>query len=574
MNLWSKVHLIILFFLIAGINILTPFTVQASESVNKKIDTTISKKINKNPNTNEIVIGLESLPEVLNPIIKSGTLVFTLGGQLFTGLTRLNKEGKAIPYLAQNWCVSDDGLRYIFDIRQGAKFHDGTPITAEDIIFSVEASQQNHPFYPFLESIASVQVAQTSKTKESRTEKSKDKILQANAPISQNQNSTQSIQINLKKPLPILPSLLIPIFVPIMPKHIYDTKEPLKDNPANFDVVGSGPFMLKSYEKNKHIQLIKNPNFFLAKQTKVESLLYKIFMDNHEMAYALGVGDVDIAMLYSTKEIDNFFQNFPREQYNEYHMDYIYPYFLVTYNYRKQLFANPKVREAFSLAIDRKNLVKYFLDSRLYAMYGPTPPDSPFYDNEEHAYDVKKANKLLDEAGYKRNANGKRFTVMVDYFDYPLTISLMRWLQNEFSSKLGIELKAREVKDLAQRDERLIAGDFDLFLDELFAWHDPLIGLHRLYSSKNIGKNVLWTNIGNYENPKVDALFDTVVGEADEKNRKKLYGDLQKVLSNDNAALWLITNKYSMISKLNIHNLENLPYCLMSPFLNVYKTEE
>lgn len=503
--------------------------------------------------TSEIIIGLESFPEVLNPVIKSGTLVFTIGAQVFAGLTRLDKQGNAIPYLAESWHVDDDGLRYTFILKQNAKFHDDTPITVDDIIFSVETSQQNHPFHPFLESIDSVQAVENMANK--------------------NIKNKSAVQIILKKPLPILPSLLIPVFVPILPKHVYG-KIPLKDNPANLDIVGSGPFILESYKKNEYIQLIKNSHFFLDEQPNIDRILYKVFMDNYEMAYALGVGDVDIAVLYSTKEIDLFFQNFSRKKYNEYPLNYIYPYFMITYNYSKELFANPKVREAFSIAIDRKALVRYFLDSRVDSMYGPIPPESPFYSNVEHTYDVEKANRLLDEAGYKRNANGKRFTVMVDYLDYPLATSLLRWLQNEFSSKLGIELKTREIKDLTKREQMLIAGDFELFLDEVFAWHDPLIGTHRLYSSQNTGKEVLWTNIGYYENSDVDRLFDAVNRETNTKKRKELYAQLQEVLSQDYAALWLISNKYSLIAKKNIHNLGELPYSLMSPLLNVYATAE
>lgn len=495
----------------------------------------------------EIRLGLENFPMVFNPILKSGTLHFSVSGQLFAGLTRLNERGEPIPYLAKDWTISEDGLDYIFTIRENAKFHDNTNITIEDIIFSIEMSKQYHPFYPFLEQIESaIQIT--------------DKKGQA------------KLQIHLKRPLKRLPHLLISLFVPIMPKHVYGVEcQSFKELASHREVIGSGPFQLHSYNEKEFIKLTKYPHFFLENAQKVDSLYYAIFLDSQEMLYALGKQDIDIAPAYSHQQVEEFFQQFSTQNFTQYPLNNVYPYFSVLYNYKKQIFQSQQVRQALSLALNRDEFVKYIFDSSAQAMDSPIPKESVLHINIPQEYNIEKANRLLDEAGYKRKIDGKRFSLTLSYFEYsPLHISITHWLQKELSSQLGIEVHTNRIQN-KQEEQALHSGDFDMVLAELFTWNDPTIALERLYSSKNIQKGVLWTNLGEYSNYDVDTLFAIAKQKEFQKEMQKTYDALQKLLVSDSAALWLFSNEYFTIVNTNIKNFETLPYGMMSPFLNIEK---
>lgn len=496
-------------------------------------------------NTQTLTIALEDFPTHFNPALMSGPLVFNLGSQLFAGLTRLDSAGVPTPYLAKKWDVSADKKNYTFFLHENAFFHDDTPIKASDIIFSVQTSKKYHPFHPFLENISSVSAI-----------------------------DEHTVVFSLKSPMPSLPSLLIPILVPILPEHIYGGGIPLPENPANINVIGSGPFFLESFKEGEFIHLAKNPRFFLSNKPRLDRIIYKIFLDHDEKLYSLSTGESNIAFIFSRQEVDKFLSMYPKSAINIDKTNNIYPYLLVTYNMRKEIFADKRVRQAFSLGINRTVLAQLIQENNVYPMYGPLPKGSPFFTAVDEEYNIEKANKLLDEAGYLRNENGKRFDIVLDYQNYPLNIDLLRWLQNEFSSKLGIEIRTRKVNSLMKGIKNVEEGDFDMLLDELFAWHDPLVGTHRVYSEKNHDKGIIWSNIGKYFNPKAENLMDAATIEIDARKRHYLYSQLQRILADDYAALWLITNNYYLLSNKHIKNTSSLSFGIMSPFIDIFKAVE
>ncbi len=491
-----------------------------------------------------LTVAIEEFPEHFNPVLLSGSFVFTLGAQLFAGLTRLDSSGNAIPYLAKKWEMSEDGLSYTFFLHENAFFHDGTPIKPSDIIFSVRTSQKHHPFHPFLENIETVSAV-----------------------------NAHTLVFHLRKSMPTLPTLLLPILVPILPEHVYGGDTNLAKTTANIDVIGSGPFMLDSYKKNVSIRLLKHPQFFLSGKPYLESLTYTIRMDYSETIYGLSVDDVDLVSMFLWGQVKHFFDSYPNTL-NIQKSSNISPYLIVTYNMQKKPFSEKKVRQAFSLAINRVTLAQLIKDDNVQAMHGPFPHEAPFFVSREGEYNVKKANALLDEAGYPRNEHGKRFEITLDYQNYPFNIEILRWLQNEFSSLLGIEIRTRQASSLGESMENVGAGDFDMFLDELFAWHDPLVGVHRSYSNTNHEKGRIWTNVGKYANAEVEQLMEEASTEMDPEKRQLLYTQLQKTLAEDYAALWLVTNSYYLISNAHIRNLETLAFGIMSPFIEVYKSHE
>ncbi len=135
------------------------------------------------------------------------------------------------------------------------------------------------------------------------------------------------------------------------------------------------------------------------------------------------------------------------------------------------------------------------------------PFTNPYYTPIRREFDIEKANELLDEAGYARDNSGKRFSISMDYLAYSYMSDIIHWVQSEWSKNLGIELILRDRNAFVNIGQKNLLVDFDLFFDELLLWHDPLIGMYRLYAEDNINKNKLWTNIGAYHNQEIEILF-------------------------------------------------------------------
>lgn len=482
----------------------------------------------------DLTVAFEEWPASFNPSLRSGTIVFTIGAQIYAGLTRLDEQGNAIPYLSEKWELSADKKTYVFYLRENAFFHDGTKIIADDVIFSINFSRKNHPFYPFLENIQEVK-----------------KI------------NTYALAVTLKYPMEIFPSFLIPVFVPVLPQHQY------QNGFDRFSVIGSGPFYIESFEEPIAINLKKFDKFFLEDKPKLERINCKVYFDFYEIFYALKNHDIDMFMFYSCSGVESYADPEIIKEFSVLPINIIYPYMVITYNMRKPLFQDIRVRKALSLALNKEKLAADYQNDFVMPINGGIPFTHPYYIDIAHEFNIEKANQLLDEAGYLRDKTGKRFSITIDYLTYSYVNDIIHWIQQEWSKNLGIELLLRDRNVFVNIGSESLVTDFDLFYDELILWHDPLIGMYRLYTEKNIDRNKIWTNIGAYKNPDVDALFNSVLQEEDTEKKKDLYAQIQHTLADDYASLWLISTMHYIVMEKNILGMEALPYKMMSPMLDV-----
>lgn len=188
------------------------------------------------------------------------------------------------------------------------------------------------------------------------------------------------------------------------------------------------------------------------------------------------------------------------------------------------------------------------------------------------AYDPARANALLDEAGYPRGTDGKRFVLRLNYSPdiSPGLQDLIKYLQHEFAVRLGIVLETRDVESVARWRRILSEGDFDVALDEVFFWQDPVVGFHRLYSGGNRQRRLIWTNMTGYAEPLVEELMEQAGQTADKHVRQELYARIQERIARDNPALWLMTNPYVIIASPRIGGLESLVQGTMSPLDTVF----
>ncbi|ESW78723.1 hypothetical protein X772_28715 [Mesorhizobium sp. LSJC280B00] len=159
----------------------------------------------------------------------------TIGPKIFDGLLAYDYDLNPRPQLATEWSISDDGLEYVFKLRQGVKFSDGHDLTSEDVAFSISRLREAHP---------------------------RGRITFQNV-TDIDTSDPYIVKIKLSKPSAALISGLAATESPVVPKHIYEKLKPA-DDPSFEQIIGSGPFVLKEWVKGSHILVEKNPTYWDA----------------------------------------------------------------------------------------------------------------------------------------------------------------------------------------------------------------------------------------------------------------------------------------------------------------------
>jgi peptide/nickel transport system substrate-binding protein len=321
-----------------------------------------------------------------------------------------------------------------------------------------------------------------------------------------------------------------------MPKHVFDDGQELRTNPKNMAPVGSGPFRFVEFTPGQQIVLDRYQAFFIPDQPVLDRVIYSMINDQTSAVLTLERGDADLlANLNSPRDAVRLSKN-PDLVVSDKGYEAKGGLTWLAFNMLKEPLNDKRVRQAICYAADRETILKNILQGKARAATGPIHPSSPFYTDavEHYAVDFDKANKLLDEAGHPRGADGTRFKLVLDYSPAigEVIKSTAEYLRQQLR-KVGIDIEVRTSPDSATWARRIGDWDFDMTIDSVLNWGDPSIGVARTYASSNIRKGVVWTNTQNYSNPKVDQLLDQAAGELDVEKRKALYTEFQKIVVDD-----------------------------------------
>lgn len=493
----------------------------------------------------KLAIALNNVPPHFNPAVHSGTLAGLLGTQLFAGLLRCDEKGEPVPYLAKEWRVSRDGRRIDFFLHENALFHDDTPITASDVVFSYKVVKKHHPFYSMLAPVKEVRV-----------------------------EGRHQVSFFLHYPYPQLLKVLTPVLFPILPRHIYEKDQDALVNAKRWHVVGSGPFMFSHRLPGKEIILKKFDKFFLEGKPLLDELTFLIFSGPSEIVMALEGGEVQFTAFAPVLGGEGRVDWPEKLRTSTEGGTGIEPMIGLEFNTDKKPFDNVKVRKAFSLAIDRAFISENILGRKGIVMDGPlakknayyVPPRVPVHQN------IQGANELLDEAGYPRDKLGQRMKVTVICLPNArsLTRPLLEYLRYFLSRDIGVDLTIEEAPSLAYWGQHVSSGNFQVSMNIPFTWSDPMVGIHRLYSSQNIREGVTWSNITRYTNPRIDALFAQAEQGATEEERREIYAEIQTILRTDVPSIWLATMPYSIVYDRRLIGLNTSFWGILSPMDGVY----
>ncbi|MDA0276254.1 MAG: ABC transporter substrate-binding protein [Proteobacteria bacterium] len=487
-----------------------------------------------------LVWATTQVPRHFNQGVQSGVATMMPGAQIFASPLRFGEGWEPLPYLAESWSFQDDGKSLLLKLVSNAKFHDGKPITSEDVAFSIMMAKKHHPFQSMFSPVERVDTP-----------------------------DPRVAIIRLSAPHPAILLALSPAFCPVVPKHIYGDGKDLKTHPANSKPVGSGPYKFVEYKPGEYLILEKFDDFFIPGRPKFKRQIMRIIKDPSALTVAMERGEIDFLPWFGGISETARMQKLPGLQVISKGGQAIGPLNWVAFNQLKKPFNDVRVRKAIAYAIDQDFITKKLHRGLTQQATGPIAPGSPFYTDKVTSYkvDLKRAMKLLDEAGLKPGANGTRFAMTLDYIpgapDNYLTVA--EYLRPQLR-KVGIDVTVRAAPDFPTWAKRVSSWDFDASVDASFNYGDPVIGVHRTYLSSNIRKGVIWSNTQNYRSDKADDLMARATVEKDFDKRKALYHEFQKLIVDDVPVAYTHVHLLSMIASKSLRKLPVTIWHTLTPF--------
>jgi len=486
------------------------------------------------------VLGSTQVPRHLNGAVQSGYATAVPGTQLNASPLLFDDEFNPQPYLAESWEVADDGLSVTLNLVEGAVFHDGMPITSEDVKFSMLAARDNHPFKPMFAPVVDVETP-----------------------------DPQTAVVRLSQPHPAILLAMSPGLLPIIPKHIFDDGQDLKTHPRNTeDFVGSGPFRLVEYEAGSIIRMEKFEDFFIPERPYLDEIIIEITSDPNSIVLGLENGSTHVsASLGSAANVLRLQDNEDVIVTAQGH-EAIGQVEWLEFNLADPILSDVRVRQAIAYAIDREFLVDVIDQGTKFPQSTGIVAASPFHNAAAERYDVDldAARALLAEAGY---ADGD-ISLSIDYIppaEQPYAEYVVQALE-----EIGINTELNTSPDFPTWAARVAAGEHQMTINNVWNWGDPVIGVHRTYLSDNrVG--AIWTNNTGYENAEVDALLEKAGQTFDRDERVALYADFQNIIADEVPIYFLSNPPFWQAINPSVQNPSVGIWGLMSPMLDVWIAE-
>ena len=461
-------------------------------------------------------------PTTLDPITSNDMISTRLDELMFNGLVGINNRQQVVPELAESWDQSADGMVYTFHLRKDVKWHarageEARPFTADDVVFTYNIMEHKNTVTPL---------------------KVRYEFIESVKKIDQN-----TVRFTLKRPimnaLPKFTFKIIPEFGPANAAYLG------RDDPFVQHPVGTGPYSYKETTASGEIVLDANGGYFKGKP-KIDRFIAKPFADQNVMNQALMYGNIDMSVLVNPRNVPEI-QGDKRLRLQPYSA---LSYQFFGYNERNPLLADKRVRRAFTLAINRGEMLKSFFNNQGTVISGPFAPGSWAYnlDVKPLPYDVAEAQKLLADAGFKKGGdgilvrNGKRLslTLKVPIAQESESVKRVVLAFKNYLQRVGAEINVQFMEWQSWKEAVFLTHDFDImFASWVF---DDSADISSLFHSGEIGP---WrNNFGGYSNPEIDSLLVEAKNTLDFEKRRTIYRKLHAELADEApyTFLWTLTN--------------------------------
>ncbi|MEJ2153869.1 MAG: ABC transporter substrate-binding protein [Desulfobacteraceae bacterium] len=475
-----------------------------------------------NPDGGVLNYGEYGRPVTLDPITSNDMISLRVSELVFSGLTAINEKQEVVPDLAERAEISDDGRLYTFYLRKDVTWHprEGetpVPFTADDVIFTYNIMMHPKTITPlkvrneFIESVEKI--------------------------------DDFTVRFTLKRPIL---NALAKFSFKIIPQHGPENKEFLtREDPFVHHPIGTGPYMVRNITADREVILVANDNYYKGRP-HIDKFVARPFADQNIMGQALMFNAIDMIVLVNHRDIPQIQgdKRFVLQPYNA------LSYSFFGFNIRNPLLVDKRVRQAFTYAVNRQEMLDAFFQGQGTIISGPFAPGSWAYnlDIQPTPYDPQKAVALLKEAGFERGPGGimardgqkLSLTLKVPIAKESEAIKRVVLAFKNYLSKIGIEIQGEFIEWLAWKEDIFLHHDFDLmFASWVF---DDSADISSLFHSAEIGA---WkNNFGAYSNPEVDSLIVESKLTLDHEKRRTINRKLHAIIADESpyVFLWTLTN--------------------------------
>ncbi len=489
-----------------------------------------------------VSIGIIGVPRFINPVLANSPTDKDLASLIYSGLMRKSSDGELIPDLAESYEVSKNNLVYSFTLKDNSYFHDGKPVTADDIIFTISKVKDSIIKSPYRVNWDGVSI---------------EKIDEKN------------IQFTLKQPYA---SFLENATIGIMPAHLWDNT-PLELNEANTNPIGSGPYVVKSVNKPASGII----NYYELSSFK-KFALGEPYIKKMDLHFYQNEDDLVQALL--DKKVEEISSITPLNAKTLEEKDYkvesaVLPrIFGLFFNQNaNQLFTDKTVVSAINQAIDKDRIVREVLFGYGAVIDNPIPLNMVKYQktgngqkNSMTRQDIlEKVRNDLAKAGWKEGADGflekttkdkkKSATTKLEFSistsNAPELEKTAELIQQDLATVgIKVEIKTFETGNLNQnvirprKYDALLFGQIINHESDLFAfWHSS--------QRKDPGLNVAM-----YTNAKVDKILEDAFANLDETSRIKKYLEFSEEVRKDMPAVFLYSPDFIYVVSKNIKDFK------------------
>jgi peptide/nickel transport system substrate-binding protein len=456
----------------------------------------------------------------LDPHLSPGIQAWHVQGSLFNSLLTIDAQLNYVPDLAESWDILEDGKVYVFHLRKGVKFHDGTDFDAEAVrwnyqrIMDPEEKAFDTPFYSVVESVEAL--------------------------------DSHTVKFTLKHPSVTLLSVMAANRTGFLQMSPASYKQWGKEN-VRLHPVGTGPFKLARWDQNQIIVLEKNPHYFKPGLPYLDRVELRIIKEGVTRVTALRAGEVDFANAVPREQVERLAKDPQIRVLRGRETQRI----TLAFNQKKLPFQDVRVRQAvLGYGIDRHTITKTALLGQAQPLWSFVASGS--WDHidfgEQFSYNPEKARALLKEAGYNEK-NPLRYTIMTHAAEAALpTIATIMKTQ---LAKIGVEVTI-EVIDRPIFLRRLVTDrDWDQMLNFSGAALDT-------YSITRLIDTRAGNNTTNHDDKQVDALIDRVKQAATEEEYIRAGQDLQRYMAEQMLYPGVTTLPFIQAARVYVKGYENL----------------
>jgi peptide/nickel transport system substrate-binding protein len=421
-------------------------------------------------------------------------------------LVKVDRHGKLVPWLAERWHTADN-RNYTFFLKKGVRFHNGREVKAADVKFCFERAlnpETKHPYAKDYEAVGDIIV--------------KDDYTISFALKTVNANFLQNVAR---------------AGASIYPREAVET---LKSHP-----IGTGPFRFEEWVRGDRIVLVKNPDYHVKGLPRLERVTFRFVTDPNAVLAALKAGDVDASLFglgpehVQDLQKDARFQVIVGDTTND---------VILAMNNSRKPYTDVGVRRALTYGVNKADVLKGAMFGMGKILGTNVDPLNPYYVDMAKAmpYDPARAKKLLAEAGYPNGFD----TVLKVTPQYDYTVRSGQVIAENLK-KVGVNVKIEQIEWGQWLSRVFREADYDL----------TIIGHAEAWDIKNYANPKYYYR---YDSPKFQALFAKSEVTVDDKARREVYTEMQKVLVEDAPVVWLFMHPRLAVTRKGLQGLwKDLP---------------